>query len=193
MRGRRSDPSTVRVERVEHAGGLTFCAVYPTPDGEEENVCAPGDGGRMNTRRNDVEVEFRVEVPRGIEFHGRTVNGTVRAEGLDGDVVARTVNGRVDVSTRGSASVETVNGGIEATVGTAFRNDAVFKTVNGSIVLDLPDGLDADLDVRWLNGGLDSDIPIQVGRMGRGRATGRLGAGGATLRIETVNGSIRIR
>ena len=65
--------------------------------------------------------------------------------------------------------------------------------INGSIVLDLPDGLDADLDVRWLNGGLDSDLPIQVGRMGRGRATGRLGAGGATLRIETVNGSIRIR
>jgi hypothetical protein len=193
IRGRRSDPATVRVERVEHDGGITFCAVYPTPSGAEENVCAPGDGGRMNTRRNDVAVEFQVEVPRGVPFHGRTVNGSVEAADLESDVVAHTVNGSVGVSTTGSALARTVNGSIEARMGVAPTGEADFETVNGRIELDFPDDMDAELDVRWLNGGLDSELPITLGRMGRGHATGTLGRGGPTIRIKTVNGSIRIR
>ena len=76
--GHRSDPRTVTIERVEHAGGVTFCAMYPTPRGERENSCAPGEGGRMSTDRNDVEVSFHVMLPEGVTFHGRTVNGLVR-------------------------------------------------------------------------------------------------------------------
>ncbi|MEX2471955.1 MAG: hypothetical protein WEA34_07245 [Gemmatimonadota bacterium] len=193
IRGRRSDPATVRVERVEHDGGITFCAVYPTPSGSDENVCAPGDEGHMSTRRNDVEVEFRVEVPSGVPFHGRTVNGSVEAAELESDVVAKTVNGAVEVSTTGSARARTVNGSIEARMGNAPTGEVDFETVNGRISLDFPDDVDADLDVRWLNGGLDSELPITLGRMGRGHATGTLGQGGPTIRIKTVNGSIRIR
>jgi len=194
LRGRRSDPSTVRIERVEHAGGLTFCAVYPSPSGEEANSCAPGEGGRMNTRRNDVEVEFRVEVPAGVPFRGRTVNGSVHAVDLDSDTDVATVNGDVEVSTSRGAQARTVNGSIEARFGAALSEDVTFETVNGGISLSVPADLDANLEARWLNGGLDSDIPISVrGRMGRGRATGTLGSGGPTLRLVTVNGSIRIR
>jgi hypothetical protein len=194
LRGRRSDPATVRVERVEHAGGLTFCAVYPTPSGERANSCEPGEGGRMNTRRNDVEVEFNVEVPAGVPFRGRTVNGSVNALDLDSDVDVATVNGSVEVSTTRGAQARTVNGSIEARFGGPLRQDASFETVNGRITLAVPRDLNANLEARWLNGGLESDIPISMsGRMGRGRATGTLGSGGATLRLVTVNGSIRIR
>jgi hypothetical protein len=194
LRGRRSDPSSVRIEQVEHAGGLTFCAVYPTPSGEEANSCAPGSGGRMNTRENDVEVEFRVEVPAGVPFRGRTVNGSVRAIELDSDTDVSTVNGSVELSTTRSARARTVNGSIEARFGGALREDATFETVNGRIMLDVPRDLNANIEARWVSGGLDSDIPISVvGRMGRGRASGVLGSGGPTLRLSTVNGSIRIR
>ena len=192
--GRRSDPTSVRVERVEHADGITFCAVYPTPSREETNSCAPGDDGRMNTRDNDVEVEFRVEVPAGVPFRGQTVNGSMHAVDLDSDSDVSTVNGDVEVSTSRAARAKTVNGSIHARFEGVLREDASFETVNGEISLEVPSDLDADLDARWLNGGLESDLPISVsGRMGRGRATGILGSGGPTLRLATVNGSIRIR
>src|SRR5579864_9508889 len=31
---RRSDPASVRIEVVPHAGGVTICAVYPSRDGD---------------------------------------------------------------------------------------------------------------------------------------------------------------
>ena len=44
-KGRKSDPTQVKVEVVEHAGGVTICAVYPSSGAPNE--CAPGKGGRM--------------------------------------------------------------------------------------------------------------------------------------------------
>lgn len=192
---RRSDPGSVRIERVEHAGGITFCAVYPTPEGRQENRCGPGSSGRMNTERNDVRVDFRVEVPEGVSFVGRTVNGDVEAFGLRSDVTAVTVNGDVEVTTTGFAQAKTVNGSIDASMGSAdFREGVSFSTVNGSITLDLPDDIDANLDASWLNGGFESDIPFLLeGRMSRRSARGVLGDGGPRLELETVNGSIHIR
>ena len=95
-KGRKSDPAQVKVEVVEHAGGVTLCAVYPAPDGRE-NTCAPGKGGRMNVRDNDVNVEFHVKVPAGVRFVGRTVNGGISGSGLTADAEAETVNGGVDL------------------------------------------------------------------------------------------------
>lgn len=194
-RARRSDPASVRIERVEHDDGITFCAVYPTPDGREPNRCAPGSAGRMNNERNDVQVDFRIEVPEGVTFVGRTVNGGVEAVGLRSDVGAFTVNGDVEVSTTGFAEAETVNGSIEASMGSTDLRDGVeFSTVNGSIVLDLPDDIDAELDASWLNGSFESDIPFLLqGSVSKRSARGVLGDGGPELELETVNGSIRIR
>lgn len=192
---RRSDPDEVRIEVVEHAEGVTLCAVYPTRRGERENYCGPGSSGRMNTERNDTKVEFRVRLPAGVRFSGRTVNGDVEAHGLASDVTLSTVNGDVDVSTSGYAEASTVNGSIEARMGSMDVEEGLtFKTVNGSVTLDLPDDVDADLDARWVNGGLDSDLPLRLnGRMSRQRAQGVLGRGGPRLSIATVNGSVRIR
>ncbi|NNF14070.1 MAG: DUF4097 family beta strand repeat protein [Gemmatimonadetes bacterium] len=194
-RARRSDPSTVRIERVEHGEGLTFCAVYPTPEGREQNRCGPGNSGNMNTHRNDVQVDFRVEVPEGVTVIGRTVNGEVEAMGLQSDVYAESVNGDIEISTTGFAQAETVNGSIEAAMGSAdFQSAVEFSTVNGSIDLDLPDDIDADLDASWLNGSFESDIPFLLeGGISKRSARGVLGDGGPELELQTVNGSIRIR
>ena len=193
--GRRSDAKTVIIERVEHAGGITLCAVYPTPKGERDNYCAPGDDGHMNVERNDVEVSFHVMLPEGVAFHGRTVNGDVQATGLDSDVLLTTVNGDLELSTTRRAEATTVNGSIEAAFGNSdIREELTFSTVNGSITLDVPDDIDADLDASWLNGQLDSDLPFTLqGRMAKGQARGIIGDGGPLLRLATVNGSIRLR
>lgn len=190
-RARRSDPDGVRIEVVEHSGGVTVCAVYPGRD----NRCEPGDGGKNSVRDNDVQVTFLVRVPDGVDFHGRTVNGDVRAADLASDVAAATVNGGIELSTSGSAAAETVNGSIRATMNSHdWAGTLAFETVNGSISLDVPDDLDADVDASWVNGGLETDLPFTVqGRMSRRHAEGALGAGGPDIELTTVNGSIRIR
>ena len=50
---RRSNPNDVRIEVVPHAGGVTICAVYPSPQGKGPNTCEPGGGGHNDVRDND--------------------------------------------------------------------------------------------------------------------------------------------
>jgi hypothetical protein len=172
--GRRSDPSSVRIEAVEHAGGVTLCAVYPTPaNARRPNECRPG-GGQSSVQDNDVRVDFVVRVPAGVRLSGHTVNGDIDVQGLRSDVEAATVNGGVTVSTSGFVSRA--------------------ATVNGSIELRLPAGTNAELHASTVNGSIDSDFPVTMsGRFGPRAARGTIGNGGPELRAATVNGSIRLR
>ena len=190
--GFRSDPNEVEIVVVEHADGVTICAVYPS-SGIEPNECAPGDGGRNRTRNNDVKVEFDVYVPAGVRFAGRMVNATIRAEDLTADIRAQTVNGGLRLSTSQGASAKTVNGSIKASFGaTSWEGEAAFETVNGSIRLEVPEQLNADLEIRTTNGRITTDLPITTTRAIRRRVEGTLGEGGADLWLKTVNGNITL-
>jgi hypothetical protein len=192
--GRKSDPAEVSIEVIEHAGGVTVCAVYPTPWGDRPNECAPGEGGRMNTKNNDVEVEFTVQVPAGVGFIGRTVNGDIRGSGLKADAEAVTVNGSIELSTRGTARATTVNGSIDAEMGALTSGALEFETVNGGITVTIPAGSGADVSASTVNGDITTDFPITVkGKFNKQRLTGTIGKGGADLRLTTLNGSIRLR
>jgi hypothetical protein len=192
---RRSNPDEVRIEVVEHAEGITICAVYPSADDARPNTCTPGEGGRMSVRNNDTAVNFVVRVPAGVRFRGKTVNGGVRAENLSADVDARTVNGSIRVSTTGLASAQTVNGTIQAEMGRADWSDELqFNTVNGTISLSFPSSLSTEVEAETVNGDIRSDFPMTVtGRYSKRRVSGTIGSGGRELRLKTVNGSVQIR
>lgn len=203
-RGRRSNPKEVEIRVLEHAGGVTICAVYPSDDASRPNECQPGKGGRMNVSNNDVSVDFTVKVPAGVRFAGRTVNGGVEAERIESDVDVSTVNGSVKVSATGLARATTVNGSIKAAMGSAnWAGELKFTTVNGSIILDFPAGLSAEMSAETLNGEIISDFPLNTQgvqaddaeeRRGRPkRVSATIGAGGRNLSLKTVNGDIRIR
>jgi hypothetical protein len=195
-RARRSDPDEVEIKVLEHADGVTICAVYPTPErSRRDNECAPGDEGHMNTEVNDVNVTFVVKVPRGVHYAAHTVNGEIRAAGLRSNVEVETVNGSIRVSTSGRALASTVNGSIDASMGNAdWGEDVAFSTVNGGITLDLPAEVNAELRASTVNGDIVSDFPVTVrGRFGPRRVSGTLGRGGHELELETVNGSITLR
>jgi hypothetical protein len=187
---RHDDPADVRIEVVEHDGGVTICAVYPG----RNNACQPG-GGQMSVHDNDVAVDFTVRVPGGVRFEGATVNGDASAMNLGGPVQLNTVNGGVRLETMsGDAEAETVNGSITATVHALGERPLRFQTVNGGITLTLPAGLNADLSAETVNGSIQSDFPLLVqGRINPRELHGRLGNGGRALELETVNGSIRLR
>jgi hypothetical protein len=192
-KGRKSDPSEVKVEVVEHAGGVTICAVYPSAGAPNE--CQPGEGGRMRVRDNDVSVEFRVKVPAGVRFVGRTVNGGIEASGIAADAEAHTVNGGVTLEAAGTARAETVNGGITARLGRADWTGALeLKTVNGGIEMTLPEGVSADVKASTVNGDIQTDFPLTVtGKISRRRIDGKIGSGGRLLELSTVNGGIELR
>jgi hypothetical protein len=191
---RRSNPAEVRIETVAHAGGVTICAIYPSPDGREPNECRPGGRGRNNTRDNDTRVDFTVQVPAGVGLLARTVNGSIDAEGLQSDTEGTTVNGSVSVSTTGSARATTVNGSINATMDRAvWSNGGKFTTVNGAVTVRLPATVNAEVRASTVSGGIQSDFPLQMGNdPGPKHAEGVLGAGGQRLDISTVNGGISL-
>lgn len=189
--GNGDDPSDVAIEVVEHDGGVTLCAVYPG----EKNECAPGERGRLGSEDSDVEVEFRVRVPEGVRFAGKTVNGKVEARNLRSEASLRTVNGGIHVSTTRTATAETVNGSIDAEVGQlSGAGPYRFRTVNGSITLNMPEGTGAEVQARTSNGGISTDFPLKVqGRFGPESLQGTLGGGGPRLELRTTNGTIRLR
>ncbi len=193
---RRSDPSEVRIQVVDNGNGTTICAVYPSKDGRP-NECRPGESGHMNTRNNDVKVEFTVRVPQGVRFTGRTVNGGIQADRLGADVEARTVNGKIVLSTSAAAIAETVNGSIHATLGApAWTGARKFETVNGSIEVELPPGSTTEWTGSTVNGRIQTDFPVTVrGHLGYRTIRGTLGSsgGGRELKMNTVNGSILLR
>jgi DUF4097 and DUF4098 domain-containing protein YvlB len=192
-KGRRSDPEEVKIEVVEHAGGVTICAVYPSADGRNE--CAPGKAGRMNVRDNDVNVRFEVKVPAGVRFVGRTVNGGIEATGLRADAEAMTVNGGVELDSTGTARAETVNGGITARLGRADWDGTLkLQTVNGGIDVTMPEGLSADVKCSTVNGDISTDFPLTVtGKIARRKLEGTIGSGGRLLEMTTVNGGIELK
>jgi DUF4097 and DUF4098 domain-containing protein YvlB len=192
---RRSDTGSVEIKVIEHADGVTICALYPTPnDASRPNECRAGEGGRMNTRDNDVQVRFVVRVPSGVRLVAKTVNGGIEARGLDADTLTHTVNGSIKVETTGHAEAETVNGSIDASMGRAdWTGKNEFKTVNGAIHLELPSDLSADVSAKTVNGDIETDFPLTVrGRFSRRSLQGTIGGGGRELELETVNGGIRL-
>ena len=193
-KGKKNDPADVRIEVVEHSGGVTICAVYPDAKGKK-NECAPGDGGRLSSEDNDVSVAFTVQVPAGVRLVASTVNGEIEAGGLGADVKATTVNGDVKVSTSGLARATTVNGSIQASMGRAdWSGTTSFNTVNGSIIVELPSGASTEVSASTVNGGMETDFALTVkGKFSMKNMKGTIGDGGRELEMETVNGSIHLK
>jgi hypothetical protein len=192
---RRSNPSEVQIKVIEHEGGVTICAVYPSGEADRRNDCTVGEKWSSHTHDNDVQVDFTVRVPAGLRFAGRTVNGDVETGAMNGDVEAYTVNGGIKVSATGYAEAHTVNGSIEATMGsTDWPRALAFKTVNGGITLNLPAATSAVVNAETLNGDINTDFSVTVeGRFSRRRMTGTIGGGQHQLSLQTVNGSINLR
>ena len=208
---RRNDPEEVEIVVVEHEGGVTICAVYPST-GARTNECAPGDGGRLSADRNDTEVVFTIQVPESVDFTGRSTNGNVSVRGVtdrveatstNGDVEidggsnvgARTTNGSVWIRGAGFASARTTNGEIVAELHgfTSASGPWSFSTTNGPITLRLPAGTNAEIDASTTNGRITSDLPVTVsGTIGRNRLRGTLGTGGPLIELRTTNGRIEL-
>lgn len=195
-RARRGDINSVEIRVVEDADGTTICTVYPN---QADN---PGCSTSSNRRRhhdyeenNDVEVEFTVKLPARVQLMARTVNGSVDALGLGSDADVQSVNGDVEVETKGSAEASTVNGSVRATVGRAqWTGSAKFSSVNGDVIVLVPGTPNLDIDASTVNGDITSDFPMTItGRLRKQQLHGRIGNGGQSVSMTTVNGSVSLK
>ena len=162
---------------------------------------------------NDYRVEYDIElrVPRNAAIELSTVNdGDVIAEGVHGNFTLRNVNGAVQlVDARGSGSITTVNGDVQAVFAQAPTEPTAFKTVNGTLDVTFPERLAAELTFTTLNGDVFTDFDVESLRdppvVQTGRARGafvmrsnrnsafRVGGGGTRHTFNTLNGNIYVR
>lgn len=192
---RHSDPQSVRFEVRKYGANdddVMICAIWNDRTDCDER----GANDSHDVRNNDVSVQFRVMVPRGVKVGVYSVNGAVSVEGATSEVEATTVNGEVEAtSSGGPVNASTVNGSVTARMG-RFDNDEDlnFSTVNGSVVAEFAGQLDADIELSTVNGRFQTDYPVTInGRLDPRHLRARLGQGGRRIRLSTVNGNVELR
>lgn len=190
---RRGDPSVVHFATETRGSDVIVCAIWGDGtrcDGRD------GNSGRR-TRNNDVNVEFRVMVPRGVKVEVETVNGDVTVDGATAEVKAGTVNGDLDVSTTGGrVNASNVNGTVRARLGHIDNDGAMsFDTVNGNVIVEFTGDFGGDIDLETVNGSLNTNFEMTVsGRLDPKHIRAHIGKpGGPRIKLETVNGNVELR
>jgi hypothetical protein len=182
-----TDPlDSVNIKVNESSSGVRVVAEYPR---------------RKDLDEIKVQVDYKVKVPRGVKFIGRTEIGDVTTERLDAPVEAYTAVGDLQIETSSYAQGRTVNGRINAVMGrTDWSGTLSFLAVNGDITIKLPSHADTTLSAGSKTGRFETDLfPVNdIGSRYGARplpgadVSGNLGRGGRNLKIQTINGDIRL-
>jgi len=188
-----SDPASVQLVATPYEGGVAVCAVW---QGRSER-CSPkeGDYNMRGPHRNDVAVDFTVQLPATVRLGATTVVGDLHVTGARAPLVLHTVSGDVDATTAaGPVQARSVNGDVRIHMDALGDTGAVsVVTINGSVTAELPPQLDADVKAKTINGSITTDYPLQVnGKFTSHDVAGTLGKGGREVSIQTVNGSIKL-
>ena len=190
------DDGQLFIEVVEYSDGVTICAVHAR--NKEPGRCHRGgvssESWSWSWHGSHTKINFRVQVPRGAQFHAMTTNGNVTCHDLNSVVDASTTNGNVEVSTSEWGSARTTNGGVRVSIGNAkWTGELEEKTTNGSVDVTLPAAAEFRLDAATTNGNIHTDFPITVqGSFSSMSLSGTVGSGGRELRVHTTNGTIKL-
>jgi len=193
--GRRGDYDDVQIVMFEERGGVVVCAVYGAP--RRPNSCDNDHDRDRGNRSIEVQVDFEVRVPEGVEFIGATVSGDVEAEGLRSDVSGSTVSGDVVISTTGLAHASTVRGDLEIEMESLDWRRMEFSTVSGDIDLWLPASTGAQIEFESLSGDFRTSFEFNVtsydDKFVGTEIEGRIGDGSRRLDLHTVSGDVTLR
>jgi beta-lactamase regulating signal transducer with metallopeptidase domain len=182
-RGRAPVPD-LHFEVVRHTGGVTICAVYPSPPGVAPNQCVPSGVGMNNSRANDVEVEFTMRVPRGVRAALTTANGRITTGALHSVVTAATFAGDIDITTSEFASAQSNSGHVRVAMGrAAWEGRLQLSSLSGNINVTLPGDARVAFVTATTTGKITSDFLIDQQR----------GASDRQLVLSTRTGNIMIR
>jgi hypothetical protein len=204
-RWRRGDPNFVRIETKKFGPGdenVLICALWGENSScDEHNYTTRGnrrDRSRDdNDNNNDVSVEFRVLVPKGVKVGVNTINGALTVDNVTAQVDAGTINGDVDVTTSGGpVNATSINGDVRARLG-RLDSDAPmeFTTITGNVIVEFGPDFGADVELQTINGSLNTNFEMTIsGRLDPKRLRTHVGKpGGPRIRLHTINGSVELR
>jgi hypothetical protein len=186
------------VEVVEYPDGVTICAVHAKDKApgrcHRGGVSSESGSWSWSWHGNRAKINFDVQVPRGVNFHALTTNGSVVGRNLASVVEATTTNGNVEVSTSEWASATTTNGRIRVSMGGAkWTGELKVRTTNGSVEVTMPASAEFRVEAATTNGGIQTDFPVTVqGSFSSKELSGTVGGGGRELKVATTNGTIRL-
>jgi hypothetical protein len=184
------------IEVVEYPDGLTICAVHAKDKapGRCHRGGVSSESESWSWHGNRGKINFDVQVPRGVNFHALTTNGSVVGRNLASVVEATTTNGNVEVSTSEWASATTTNGQIRMSMGGAkWTGELKVRTTNGSVEVTMPASAGFTVNAATTNGEIRTDFPVTVqGSFNAKELSGTVGGGGRELKVATTNGRIRL-
>jgi DUF4097 and DUF4098 domain-containing protein YvlB len=221
------DRNEVRIEAEKQVKTKGDADARKIMDQVKIDVTQGADGLRIETKvpkRKDgvfdwlfgnqanVNVTYKVHVPRRATLDVETVNGGVSLTGTRGKAHLETVNGGIAVTdVQGNLDLESVNGGIDVhrssgaltadtTNGSIEAELADFpdgsdlrlESVNGGITLRLPRDARLSVDAATTNGRVRTGFAVEGGQSRKTRLTGDINGGGGKLYARTTNGGIDI-
>lgn len=189
---------------VETEGGRNRRLPDRTPDGLHRidlprDLSVSEDGDVINVRGPVNGGPIVLTVPMNTSVQLKSVGGSIRVDGVHGEVDASTTNARIEVmNISGTIVADTTNGSITASMDQVDPSKPIsFSSVNGSIHVTLPADLKANVKLRTLNGSAWSDFEMRMNgglNMPRGGTmTGTINGGGVDASFSTLNGRIEIR
>ena len=144
--------------------------------------------------RDEMEIDYVLRVPASVSLEVKTINGRITTKGVEGETLASTINGTIDIETAGlnELSATTVNGRVRAKFVREF-NGARFKTVNGSVKATLPQNASFNVNLSQVNGDFEASFPLSIhSNPGSRRVSGEVNGGQHPLKITTVNGDVEL-
>lgn len=143
----------------------------------------------------ELEVNFRVTVPRSTRLRLRTASGDITVSNVAGAVVASTTNGSVTAKdVTGGLEARTTNGNVKVDLAALGKDAVELRTTNGEVSLTLPGTADANIDATCTNGTIDvQGFPLEAtGQGNRKRLRGPINAGGTLVQLASTNGNITL-
>jgi hypothetical protein len=176
----------VNIAVSETPDGILIC---PVPAGKDSGK-HPEKNCEGDSFPENVRVDFKVQVPAGVNLVAHNVNGEVKAYSLKSSVAAATVNGDISISTTEAiTTAHSNNGSLDLSMGKLWSGLLAVKTENGNVRLLLP------RNVSFQPSGAGSaritgSGPVQM----KGMAVSQSGTKGKApeLDISTLHGSVTI-
>jgi DUF4097 and DUF4098 domain-containing protein YvlB len=107
-------------------------------------------------------VSYKIRIPKNTALELKTMNGGIEVKNITGEIKAKTMNGSISlIGIYGEVEAETMNGGVEYEVDTLVSSSNIsLNTMNGGICASVPETPELSIYARVQNGKIISDFPI---------------------------------
>ena len=178
-----SSTSTVEWSKEGDVDDLADVQILVTED--EDGVLVRAE---YPSRSVNVEVDFEIAVPEGVDLIVQHISGAVEAIDLGSDVAVTLVSGSVVVETERAAEVNLVSGVAEVAMRSIdWGRDLTFLVQSGVLTVTIPSNSNASVTASVVSGSIATEFSLS------GSASyqeGTLGSGEHDLNLSVISGEL---